>query len=107
MSELSAVAVGGLFTLLGSAVTGWFTYRAAVRQRELERYKNELGRALRNVAAFHRLEERYTQALASSERTAESWKREIRRQQAEAELPTPSESGTWRISEQRITDLQA
>jgi hypothetical protein len=108
MNELTAIAVGGAFTLLGSVVTGWFTYRAAVRSRESERYKRQLIQAYKDIAAFHRLEERYTNALEaveSPQRSAEAWKRDIRRQQAEEQFSTPSEDATWRKSEQRVSEL--
>jgi hypothetical protein len=105
MNELTAFVTGGVLTLFGSLVTGWFTYRAAARERELERYKRQLIQAYKDVAAFHRLEERYTNALETPDRSAEAWKREIRRQQADEQFGTPSEDATWRKCEQRVSDL--
>lgn len=101
---LGLVAAGSV--LGGSIVTGWFTLRASVNQREALRNKRRLIQALRDVAAFHRLEERYTKALASEQKSPESWKREVRRQQFEDNLSTPSEDGTARKAEQRILELE-
>ena len=80
MSEAVTLAiVAGVSAIAGSAITGWFTYLSSVRQRETERYKRRLLQTYKDIAAFHRLEERYTNALATESESAESWKREMRR----------------------------
>jgi hypothetical protein len=71
--------VASVSAIIGSVVTGWFTYIAAVNQRETEQYKRRLRRADKNIAAFHRLEERYTQALQSENKSkcARAWTLEL------------------------------
>lgn len=106
MSEsltLALVAAGSV--VLGSMVTGWFTYISAVRARDAERYKRRLVQAYSDIAAFHRLEERYTKALGSESRTAESWKREIRKKLRDEGAGSPSEEATAQRAEQRIAEL--
>ncbi|MGB7420810.1 MAG: hypothetical protein WA917_02910 [Comamonas sp.] len=107
MSEAVTLAiVAGVSAIAGSAITGWFTYLSAVRQREAERYKRRLLRTYKDIAAFHRLEERYTNALATESKSAESWKREMRRLQSAENFATPSEDATARKAEQHISELE-
>jgi hypothetical protein len=103
---LLAVLTGGC-ALLGSAITGYFTLLAAVKQREIERYKRKLVQAYKDIAAFHRLEERYTRALESETKTAEAWKRELRKQQRDEGFDSPSEDATAQKSDQRRAELGA
>lgn len=100
---LGLVAAGSV--IAGSIVTGWFTLRAAVDQRDAARNKRRLVQAYRDVAAFRRLEERYTKALASDSKSADAWKRDVRKQQSEEGVATPGEDATARKAEQRILDL--
>ena len=103
MSEslmLALVASGS--AIVGSLVTGWFTYIAAVKQRETENCRRRWQQASKDVAAFHRLEERYTEALQSESKSAKAWKLEIRKQQRDAGFATPSENATAHKSEQRM-----
>jgi hypothetical protein len=106
MSESLIVAlVAAGSAVLGSAVTGWFTYISAARARDTERYKRRLVQAYSDIAAFYRLEERYTKALESDARTAESWKREVRRKLRDEGGNSPSEDATAQRAEQRIAEL--
>ena len=91
--------------IAGSLVTGWFTYRAAVRQRETARYKRRLVQAYKDIASFHRLEERYLQALQSDVKSAAAWKLEVRKTQRDAGFDSPSEDATAQTCEQRMSDL--
>jgi hypothetical protein len=73
MSETLTIALlAGGFAIVGSAVTGWFTYMSAVKQREADRYKRRLVQAYKDIASFHRLEERYTKALETESKSAGS-----------------------------------
>lgn len=96
----------GLSAVLGSLITGWITYKAAIDQREAIRNKRRLARALRDIAAFHRLEERYANALeATDSRSAAAWKRDIRKQQRTEGQETPSEKATAHGAERGIKEL--
>lgn len=106
MSEaLTLALVAGGFAVLGSLVTGWFTYISAVKQRQTERYKRKLLQAYADVAAFHRLEERYTRALETEGKSAEAWKREMRRRLREDGFSSPSDEATVQKAEQRIAEM--
>ncbi|PPE74926.1 hypothetical protein C3942_04410 [Solimonas fluminis] len=106
MSEgLTLALVAGGFAVLGSLVTGWFTYITSVKQEQSERYKRRLLQAYADIAAFHRLEERYTRALETEDRSAESWKREMRRRLRDEGFGSPSEEATAQKAEQRIAEL--
>lgn len=98
--------VGGL-TLLASLITGAITFLTAVRLRDVEKNKRDLFRAYRDIAAFHRLEECYAAELAqvSGSRTAESWKRELRRRLREQGFGSPSDKATARHAETRIEEI--
>ena len=103
-SVVLALAAGG-FAVLGSVVTGLFTYMAAVKQREADLYKSRLQQSYRDVAALHRLEERYLSALASESKSARAWKLEVRRRQREEGFATPSDEATTQRAEQRLAEL--
>lgn len=103
--SLTIALVAGGFAILGSAVTGWFTYISAVKQRETERYKRRLLQTYRDIAAFHLLEERYTKALETESKSAASWKREVRKTQRDEGFGSPSDDATAQKSEQRIAEL--
>ena len=106
MSETLTIAlVAGGFAIIGSAVTGWFTYISAVKQREADRYKRRLVQAYKDIASFHRLEERYTKALETESKSAESWKREVRKNQRDEGFSSPSDEATSQKSEQRLSEL--
>jgi hypothetical protein len=49
------------------------------RLQETERHKRRLAQACKDIVAFYRLEEQYTQALATQDRSADAVKREMRR----------------------------
>ena len=106
MSETLTIAlVAGGFAIIGSVVTGWFTYISAVKQREADHYKRRLVQAYKDIASFHRLEERYTKALETASKSAESWKREVRKNQRDENFATPSDDATSQRSEQRLSEL--
>ena len=107
MSESIIIAlVAGGSAIAGSIVTGGFTYVAAVRQRQTERYKRYAIKAPKDVIAFYRLEERYTNALATESKTAEAWKREMRRRLREEGFDSPSEEATIQKCSRRIVELE-
>lgn len=105
-SIVLAVATG-LSAVLGSLITGWITYKAAIDQRATIRNKRRLARALRDIAAFHRLEKRYTNALAATgSRSAAAWKQDMRKQQRTEGQDTPSEKATAQGAERSIKNLE-
>lgn len=105
-SILLAVA-SSLSAALGSLITGWITYKAAIDQRAAIKNKRRLARALRDIAAFHRLEKRYTNALAANgSRSATAWKQDIRKQQRTEGQDTPSEQATVQGAERGIKDIE-
>ena len=107
MNESIIIAlIAGGFAIIGSAVTGAFTYYATEHQRETERYKRYAIRALRDVIAFYRLEQQYTDALATESKTAEAWKREIRKHLRDDGFDSPSQDATIQKCSQRIADLE-
>lgn len=107
MSESLFIAiVAVLGTIAGSVATGIFTLYAARRSKEFEKIKERLIICYEDIASFHRLEDRYLLALATSERKAESWKRNIRKQQANDGYPTPSKDATWRECARKIKQLR-
>jgi hypothetical protein len=97
------IAVGGV--IAGAIITGIFSYFGARQTKKIESYRNQLRVAYRDIAAFHRLEDRYLTALADNERTKESWKRDIRKQQFDAGFPIPSKHATAREAEDKLEQL--
>lgn len=103
--SLTIALVAGGFAIIGSVVTGWFTYISAAKQREADRYKRRLAQAYKDIASFHRLEDRYTKALETESKSAESWKREVRKSQRDEGFNSPSDDATAQKAEQRISEL--
>ena len=101
-ASLDRSLVAAAAALLGSLITGALTYAAAARQRDLDRNKRKLERTLRDVAAFHRLEERYIEELAKHGKTAFAWKREIRKQLRDDGFESPSEEATSARAERSL-----
>lgn len=96
---IACIAAGA--ALLGSLGTCAFNYLIAIKHKKISRYKQRLVHAYEDIAAFHRLEEAYTQKLSdTSGLTAEAWKRNIRKSQAAAGLGTPSKEATARNADQ-------
>jgi hypothetical protein len=106
MSETMLVAViAAGAAILGGLVTGIFTYAASVRQREAERYKRRLLQAYKDIVAFYRLEERYTEALRTETRSADAIKREMRKALRDAGMDSPSDEATPQQCERRAQEL--
>lgn len=92
--------------MLGSLITGLITYWTATNQRAAAENKRKLKLAYRDIAAFHRLEERYATVLAATDaRSASAWKRDIRRRLRDDGFNSPSDKATAHLAEQSITDL--
>lgn len=121
MSEqIQITLLMGGFTLLGAVITGiaaWLSARfqyARDRTREdLTASRRELLHSLGDVAAFHKLEQRYTLLLSNLARTegesaksAEAWKREVRRTVRAEGFATPSNSATDHQARSRIIELE-
>ena len=106
MTEPVLIAlIGTTAALGGSLIGGILTYRATKQGNLIRRRTAQLIRAYEDIAAFHRLEARYIGYLASPERTAESWKKQVRREQADANEATPGEDATDRACKRRIAEL--
>ena len=106
MSEpiiVALVAVGGV--IAGAIITGVLNYYSTQRTKRVDSYKSQLRQAYKDISAFHRLEDRYVTALAKYDRTSEAWKRDIRKQQADDGLPTPSQHATTRAAEEKLDQL--
>jgi ribulose kinase len=103
-SLLLALVAGGS-AVFGSLVTGWFTYISAVKQRKADRYKRQLTQTYKDIAAYHRLEERYTKALETADRSAESWKKATRKLLRDEGHQSPSNDATAARAEQRLAEL--
>ncbi len=101
--QVAIIAAGA--AILGSLITGIITYATSVRQREAERYKRRLIQAYRDIVAFYRLEEQYTQALENPSRSAEAIKREARKKLRESGIASPSEDATPQQCERRIQEM--
>ena len=89
--SLLFVGISGAVAIMASLITGWFTYTASTSYKETERLRAQLNRALKDMAAYQRLEERYISALATDEKPAESWKRHIRKAMRGDGEASPSE----------------
>lgn len=87
--KVTIAVIGALGVVFGSLITAAFTYRSTAQAKSLEKNRLFLLRCWRNIAAFHELEKRYTEALAKPDRTDEALKREVRKQQREAGSFTP------------------
>ena len=100
--------IGGGFAIVGSLITGWLTYVSSVRRRETESYRRQLIQAYEDIAAFHRLEQRYSEKLAEIEpsKTPVGWKRGVRREQMLANIQTPSKDATARYADQEVLRLR-
>lgn len=106
MSETMLIAIiAAGAAILGGLVTGIFAYAASVRQRETERYKRRLVQAYKDIVAFYRLEEQYTQALSNENRSAEAIKRETRKKLRESGVESPSDEATPQQCERRAQEL--
>ena len=106
MSEAMLIAVvAGSFSIVTSLITTFTTLSARRSNQRWQRRTAELIRTYRDIAAFHRLEGLYTEALATEERSAESWKKSVRRELRESGHDSPSERATTLESEQRIARL--
>jgi hypothetical protein len=105
--QILLVLVTGGLALLGSLITGLITFYTAARLRDAERNKRSLIRVYRDIAAFHRLEERYAEVLAqaSDSHTAEAWKREVRRKLRDQGFASPTDKATAHFAEARIEEL--
>lgn len=101
----TALLAGGC-AIAGSAITGWFTYAATASQKKSEQYKRELTRTYKDIAAFHRLEERYTQELATADKSAEAWKREVRKALRSEGFDSPSDGATVTGAMARISEIE-
>jgi hypothetical protein len=101
------IAAFGAF--LGASVSTFFTYRLTVKQKKLERYKKRLIQAYRDIASFHRLEEKYADLLStklpSQNKTSYAWKLEMRKQARVLGLRTPSNYATAKQAETSIEAL--
>jgi hypothetical protein len=107
MSEpiiVALVAVGGV--IAGAIITGVLSYYSTQQTKRLDSYKSQLRQAYKDISAFHRLEDRYATALAKYDRTKESWKRDIRKQQADDGFATPSKHATAREAEEKWEQLE-
>jgi hypothetical protein len=98
--------VAAASAVLGSAITGLFTYIAARREREFERHTNHLRRAYGDIAALCQLEDMYCKELAREGRSQEAWKREMRKALRESGYNSPSEEATAARCAQRLRDLE-
>jgi len=105
--QILPVLVGGGLTLLGSLITGLITFYTAARLRDSERNKRSLVRAYRDIAAFHRLEERYAEELAqaSTSHTADAWKKLLRRKLRDQGFASPTNKATAHYAEAQIEEL--
>jgi uncharacterized membrane protein YgaE (UPF0421/DUF939 family) len=106
MSETLLVAIiAAGAAILGGVVTGIFTFVASARQRETERYKRRLFQTYKDITAFYRLEELYSQSLATDTRSADAIKRETRKKLRESGSDSPSEEATPQQCERRAQEL--
>ncbi len=106
MTEAMIVAViAGSFSILSGLIAAVTTVSSRRSRERWESLTSELVRAHEDVAAFHRLEEMYTDALATDERSARSWKLEIRQQLRDTGHSTPGQGATAHRSAQRIARL--
>lgn len=104
-SDIWVAVVACVAAILGSVVTGWFTLTASSSQKDLQRFKKQLVKAYEDIAAFHRLEEKYTARLADESKSADAWKREIRRELRSDGFNSPSEEATTARAEFKIQEL--
>jgi hypothetical protein len=103
--NLSIAVIAGGFCILGSMVTGFFTFFSSVKTKETELYKRRLIRTYNDIIAFHKLEEKYIQVLATEEKSAQAWKREIRKALREEGCDSPSKDATALEAERRLKEL--
>lgn len=99
-------AATGISAALGSLITGLITYRTAIDQRAATEHKRRLKRAYGDIAAFHRLEERYASVLAATDsRTSAAWKRDVRKQLRDEGFTSPSDKATAQQAEQCLAEM--
>jgi hypothetical protein len=87
--SLVPALIGALGAILGSLVTAFASNRSAANAQRAERERLRTISRDRDIIAFHQLERRYTEALATPEKNLESWRRQIRKQQIEEGGMTP------------------
>jgi len=100
----SLIVAGAAIT--GSFITGWFTYTSCTSQKKNERIKGRLKKCLQDIAAYHRLEQKYIEALATPQKSAEAWKREMRKSLRIDGYSSPSEEATALTAERSIEELR-
>jgi len=89
---ITTSAITAISTLAGAAIVAYFGYRTQKHthrtddlERELERRKNELGTAYRQISSYYQLEEKYSDQIASmtgqAQRTVKSQFRDVVQQE--------------------------
>lgn len=98
-TEYGIAIIAASAAILGGAVTGLATIRAAADGKRLARYKSRVRRTLEEVAAFRHLERAYSKEIASSTgRSPESIRREFRKKLRDSGVATPTDlSGQARL----------
>lgn len=97
----------GISAVLGSLITGLITYWTATDQRTAAENRRNLKRAYGDIAAFHRLEERYASVLAASDsRTPAAWKRDIRKRLRDEGFASPSDKATAQQAEHCLVEME-
>lgn len=106
---LTVAVVTALATIAGSLVTGVITFLTVRRQDAYNRLLRHHSRALADVAAFHRLEALYVEALAEehAESTPTAIKLRIRAQLRDQGHDTPSYAATALRSEKALRALSS
>lgn len=112
MSEQLALAlIAGGFMIVGSLVTGLFTWLAGKGHRSLRWYRDKLATAYRDIRALKRLEDLYTQILAQHSaaqgirKNATAWKRDVRKRLRDNGEPSPSDEATVQKAEEGLAKL--
>jgi hypothetical protein len=105
-TSLLVAIVGVAGAAMGSLITGGFTYAASARRDKSEFLRRHLRTTARDVIAFCHLEEKYTTALESSDRSAHSCKLEMRKKLRQDDLWSPSEDATVAKMERLIQELE-
>ena len=100
---IALIAAGA--AVAGGVITGGFNYYATVRQRDTERYKRRLLQCYKDIAAFYRLEEIYTNMLETKDQSAYSIKIAARKQLRESGVVSPSDDATLQKCERGIAEL--
>ena len=105
-NTIIGVIIGSTVTLIGTVLTLIVNYFTSVKKQKEIKYRKFLVQAYTDIAAYHRLEELYSENISSlTDLTTTAVKRSYRRTLRIKGFPSPSRDSTIEVAEQRIKEF--